>query len=96
MPGLVKYMKKSLEKKTEHAQTLMKYQNDRGGKISLEDIKSPVKANWGSALDALKIALNIEKKIREGQLDLHRAASKHQDYNVSVYKSILYTVEPPK
>ena len=84
MPGLAKYMRKSSDEKVEHAQTLMKYQNDRGGEISLEDIKRPTKANWGSALDALKVALDIEKKIRERQLDLHKIASKHQDYDVSI------------
>ena len=80
----MKYLKKSSDKKIEEARKLMKYQNSRGGRISLQDIKKPVKTSWASALEAMRAALDVEKKILEGLENLHRTASKHQDFDVSV------------
>lgn len=42
----------------------MKYQNKRGGKIALSDIKTP-KNEWGTAQDAMQAALDLEVNVNE-------------------------------
>jgi ferritin len=39
LPGFSKFFKKSSDEEREHAEKLMKYQNKRGGRIVLQDIK---------------------------------------------------------
>jgi ferritin heavy chain len=47
----------------------VKYQNLRGGRVVLQDIIKPVKDEWGSALEALQAALDLEKRVNMvGQL----------------------------
>ncbi|WP_395241866.1 ferritin, partial [Salmonella sp. s51933] len=43
LKGFYKYFKKASEEENEHAQKFMKFQNDRGGRILLKDIKKPEK-----------------------------------------------------
>ncbi len=40
-PNTAKFFKKSSDEEREHAEKLMKYQNKRGGRIVLQDIKKP-------------------------------------------------------
>ena len=39
LPGFAKYFSKASEEEREHAEKLMKFQNQRGGRIVLQDIK---------------------------------------------------------
>ena len=82
LPGLVKYLKKASEDKMEHAQRLMRFQNDRGGRIALKDIRKPAKDAWGSGLEAMKTALKLEQSVKQTLLDLHLLADKHKDSEV--------------
>lgn len=41
----------------------MTYLNKRGGRITLADVKSPEKNDWGTAEDAMVAALNLEKDV---------------------------------
>jgi ferritin heavy chain len=43
----------------------MKYQNKRGGRIILTDVRKPDKENWGSPLEAMQAALELEKQVNE-------------------------------
>jgi len=72
------FIKQSAEEK-EHAQKLMKFQNQRGGRIVLQDIKAPERSEWGCGLDAVTAALDLEKHVNQSLLDLHVVASKHGD-----------------
>ncbi len=56
LPGFSKYFKDSAHEELEHAEKLMKFQNDRGGRILLTDITKPAKDEWGSGLDAMEVA----------------------------------------
>lgn len=47
----------------------MKYQNKRGGKVTLSDIKAP-KIEWGTAQDAMQAALDLEADVNEVQICL--------------------------
>ncbi|KAK8377095.1 hypothetical protein O3P69_013628 [Scylla paramamosain] len=79
LPGMKKYFKDSSDEEREHAQILMKYQNQRGGRIVLQAIAAPCQQEWGNAHDALQAALDLEKQVNQSLLELHGIASKHND-----------------
>lgn len=83
LPHFAEYFKKNAEEELEHAQKFMKFQNKRGGKIILYDIKKPEKDEWGRGIDAMYAALALERKVNQALLDLHAVGDKHNDYQMS-------------
>ncbi|NP_001161533.1 ferritin-like protein 1 [Saccoglossus kowalevskii] len=81
--GACKFFKKSSDEEREHAEKLMKFQNKRGGRIVLQDVKKPQKDEWGTLLQAFETALDLEKLVNQALLDLHELASKHGDSHMS-------------
>lgn len=79
LPGAHKYFKKASDEEREHAEKLMKFQNQRGGTVVLQDIKRPENDTWGTLKDAVTSALALEKKVNQALLDLHKVADKHGD-----------------
>merc|ERR1712058_76329 len=79
LPGFAKFFAKSSNEEREHAEKLMKYQNKRGGRIVLQDIKKPDRDEWGSGLEAMQVALQLEKSVNQSLLDLHKTADGHSD-----------------
>ncbi|XP_060068339.1 soma ferritin-like [Ylistrum balloti] len=79
LPGFAKYFKKATDEEREHAEKLMKYQNKRGGRVVLQDIKKPERDEWGTGLDAMQVALTLEKQVNQSLLDLHDVGDKHGD-----------------
>lgn len=79
LPGLHKFFKESSKEEREHAEKFMKFQNERGGRIVLQNIEKPERDEWGSGLDAMQMALALEKNVNQVLLDLHKVASKHED-----------------
>ncbi|MCJ0188286.1 ferritin [Clostridioides difficile] len=79
LPGFSKFFKESSDEERGHAEKFMKYQNKRGGRIVLQDIKKPERDEWGSALDAMQVALSLEKSVNQSLLDLHKVADSHGD-----------------
>uniref|UniRef100_UPI00398E3D4B ferritin heavy chain B-like n=1 Tax=Pristiophorus japonicus TaxID=55135 RepID=UPI00398E3D4B len=75
------YMEQSDEEQ-EHATMLMKFQNQRGGRIILRDIKKPDQDEWGNGLEAMERALQLEKDVNQCLLDLHKLASEQNDPNL--------------
>ncbi|KYO37129.1 ferritin light chain isoform A [Alligator mississippiensis] len=63
----------------EHAEHLLRFQNQRGGRVLLQDIKKPERDAWGSTLEAMEAALQLEKTVNKALLDLHRLASEKAD-----------------
>ena len=84
LKGFAKYFRKASKEELEHAEKLMKFQNDRGGRIVLQDIKRPAKDEWGTGLDAMQAAMELEKAVNKALLDLHKVADKHSDFMVSL------------
>ena len=62
-PGLASFFKKSSDEKRDHGEKLIKYQNKRGGKVVFQDIAKPSAMEWGSPVDALEAALELEKTV---------------------------------
>ncbi|XP_038054255.1 soma ferritin-like [Patiria miniata] len=79
LPGAHEYFKKASDEERDHAQMFMKFQNQRGGSIVLQDIKKPETDSWGSLMDAVNAALTLEKKVNQALLDLHKVADKNGD-----------------
>jgi len=79
LPGFEKFFKESSNEEREHAEKLMKYQNTRGGRILLQDVRKPEKQDWSSGLEAMEAALALEKTVNQSLLDLHALASLQKD-----------------
>lgn len=79
LPGMKKFFKESSDEEREHAEKLMKYQNQRGGRIVLQAIAAPCQQEWGNCNDALQAALDLEKQVNKSLLDLHALGSTHND-----------------
>lgn len=80
LKGFAKYFKKASDEEREHSEKFMRYQNQRGGRVILQDIKKPERDDWGSGLEAMQAALQLEKNVNQSLLDLHTAADKNNDY----------------
>jgi len=79
LPGACEYFKKASDEEREHAQKLIKFQNQRGGRVVYQDIKKPEKDAWGNLVDAMETALGLEKHVNQSLLDLHAVAGSHND-----------------
>jgi ferritin heavy chain len=79
LKGFSNFFKKSSEEEREHAEKLMKYQNKRGGRIVLQNIQKPDRDEWGTGLEAMTVALSLEKNVNQSLLDLHKLGDTHGD-----------------
>merc|ERR1712083_983586 len=96
LPGFAKYFAKASEEEREHAEKLMKYQNKRGGRIVLQDIKKPDRDEWGSGLEAMQVALQLEKSVSQSLLDIHKIAGGHEDAQLCDFIESEYLEEQVK
>ncbi|KAJ6638805.1 Soma ferritin [Pseudolycoriella hygida] len=92
LSGLHKFFKKASDEEREHAMKFMKYQNKRGGKVFLSDIKVP-KIEWGSAQDAMQAALDLETEVNESLLQIHRIATEKNDVTLCDFLESEYLQE---
>merc|ERR1711862_317647 len=58
----------------EHGMKLMEYQTKRGGKVVFQDIAKPSSCEWGTPLQSMEAALELEKTVNQSLLDLHKAS----------------------
>lgn len=65
MVGLHGYFKKASYEEREHAEMFLKYLNQRGGRIVLQDIASLEVNENMTALDAMQKALELEKEVNQ-------------------------------
>ncbi|XP_034045820.1 ferritin, middle subunit-like [Thalassophryne amazonica] len=79
LPGFYKFFKENSEEEREHAEKFLAFQNKRGGRIFLQDVKKPERDEWGTGLEAMQCALQLEKNVNEALLNLHKLASEHAD-----------------
>jgi len=79
LKGFYKFFKESSDEEREHAEKLMKYQNKRGGRIVLQNIQKPDRDEWGTGLEAMTVALALEKNVNQSLLDLHKVATAKGD-----------------
>jgi len=80
-PGRV--LKNEAEEEREHGMKLMAYQSKRGGRCVFQDIAKPVTMEWGSCLEAMEAALELEKTVNESLLELTKCADAKGDSHLS-------------
>ncbi|KAG8433990.1 hypothetical protein GDO86_012375 [Hymenochirus boettgeri] len=74
-----KFFSKRSEEKREHAEKLIKYQNERGGRVYLQNVEKPERDDWANGLEALQNALKLEKNVNQALLDLHGVGANRND-----------------
>ncbi|KAL3652261.1 2Fe-2S ferredoxin [Castilleja foliolosa] len=97
LKGLANFFKESSIEEREHAEKLMEYQNKRGGKVKLQSVVMPFSefehAEKGDALYAMELALSLEKLTNEKLLNLHAAASRNNDVQLTDFVESEFLVE---
>ncbi|XP_037067180.1 ferritin light chain 1-like [Peromyscus leucopus] len=79
LEGVSHFFRELAEKKREAAERLLKMQNERGGRALFQDVQKPSQDEWGKSLEAMEVALVLEKSLNQALLDLHALASAHTD-----------------
>eukprot|EP00088_Acartia_fossae_P050518 TRINITY_DN5660_c0_g2_i1.p1 TRINITY_DN5660_c0_g2~~TRINITY_DN5660_c0_g2_i1.p1 ORF type:complete len:170 (-),score=68.30 TRINITY_DN5660_c0_g2_i1:305-814(-) len=77
--GFAGYFKKASDEERDHGVKLMGYQAKRGGKVVFQNIDKPSTMEWGTPLQAMEAALDLEKSVNQSLLDLHKAAGDKGD-----------------
>ncbi|XP_030045876.1 ferritin light chain, oocyte isoform [Microcaecilia unicolor] len=72
------FLEQSKEKHKQSKQFL-KFQNKRGGRVVLQDVKKPESDEWEHGTQAMEFALKLEKTVNQALLDLHKTATDHVD-----------------
>ena len=88
---------------------LMEYQVKRGGKVVFQDIAKPTTMEWGTALEAMEAALELEKtvipdhyhvimnniflKVNQSLLDIHKVSSDLGDAHLCDFLESEYLTE---
>jgi len=93
LPGMHKFFTENSLEEREHAEKLMKFQVKRGGRVMLKPIEAPAKNEWGTVLDALKAALDLERKVNQSLLDIHKNASDKTDPHLTDFLESEYLEE---
>lgn len=79
LKGFHEFFKKNSDEEREHAQKLMRYMNDRGGRIQMSPISLPQKFEFDTGIEAMQCALQLERDVNTSLLKLHELASKCND-----------------
>ena len=61
--GFAKFFRENSSEERYHAMEFQKYQNMRGGRVVFQDIAKPNNDEWGSPLEAIQAAFDLEKKV---------------------------------
>ncbi|XP_012673567.1 ferritin, middle subunit [Clupea harengus] len=93
LPGFSHFFKENSDEEREHADKLMAFQNKRGGRIFLQDVKKPERDEWGSGLEAMVCALQLEKNVNQALLDLHKIANEKVDPHLCDFLESHYLTE---
>ncbi|XP_053422165.1 ferritin, mitochondrial [Nycticebus coucang] len=91
-----RYFLHQSREETGHAEKLMRLQNQRGGRICLQDIKKPGQDDWESGLHAMECALLLEKNVNQSLLELHALASEKGDPHLCDFLETHYLHEQVK
>lgn len=83
LKGFYKFFKDNSDEEREHAEKFMKYLNDRGGDIELEPIAKPTNYKVKSGIEAMRMALQLERDVNDSLLKLHKVASRLEDAHLS-------------
>merc|ERR1712201_2875 len=77
--GFAAHFKNESGEERAHGMKLMEYQTKRGGRCVFQDIAKPTTMEWGTPLEAMEAALELEKTVNQSLLDLHKVAGDKGD-----------------
>jgi len=77
--GFASFFRKASDEERDHGMKLMEYQTSRGGRCKFQDIAKPTTMEWGTPLQAMEAALELEKTVNQSLLDLHSKAGDKGD-----------------
>uniref|UniRef100_A0A671DH93 Ferritin n=1 Tax=Rhinolophus ferrumequinum TaxID=59479 RepID=A0A671DH93_RHIFE len=81
----------------QHAQSLMWLQNQRGGRLSLQDIYSPDPSCWeNNALTVMECAFHLKISVNQSLFDLHQLATEMKDAHLCDFLKSHYLLEQMK
>lgn len=83
LPGFGNWLRIQTAEENEHAMKLYNHLLERGGKVELKAIAAP-KADWASAMDAVKEVLAHEQFVTKSIHELYEVALKEKDYAAQV------------
>merc|ERR1712107_377672 len=72
-------LQKESNEERAHGMKLMEYQTKRGGRVVFQDIAKPTTMDWGSPMEAMEAALELEKTVNQSLLDIHKVAGDKGD-----------------
>nr|XP_058143833.1 ferritin heavy chain-like [Dasypus novemcinctus] len=96
LKNFAKYFLHQFHEEREHAEKLMKLQNQRGGRIFLQDLKKPERDDWESKLNAIECALHLEKRVNQSLLEWHKLATDKNDPHLCDFIETHYLNEQVK
>merc|ERR1719300_871006 len=67
--GFAAHFKTESGEERAHGMKLMEYQTKRGGRVVFQDIAKPTTMEWGTPLEAMEAALELEKTVNQSLLD---------------------------
>merc|ERR1711962_744888 len=79
LPGFAKRFRENSDEERGHAMKFINYQNMRGGRVVFQDVAKAKTDDWTSALNAVESSLELEKKVHEALLELHKEGDSHGD-----------------
>merc|ERR1711970_808233 len=79
LPRFSSFFQKSSDDERAHGMKLMEDQAKRGGRVVCQDIAKPSSMEWGTPLEAMEAALELEKTVNQRLLDLHKASDDKGD-----------------
>merc|ERR1712107_917683 len=72
-------LQEGVERERAHGMKLMEYQTKRGGRVVFQDIAKPTTMDWGSPMEVMEAALELEKTVNQSLLDIHKVAGDKGD-----------------
>ncbi|XP_038317799.1 ferritin heavy chain-like isoform X4 [Canis lupus familiaris] len=96
LKNLAEYFLHQSHEEREHAEKLMKLQNQRGGRTFLQDIKKPDRDDWENGLNSMECALHLEKSVNQSPLELHKLATDKNDPHLCDFIETHYLNEQVK
>ncbi|KAM8906751.1 ferritin heavy chain-like [Lycaon pictus] len=96
LKNFAEYFLHQSHEEREHAEKLMKLQNQRGGRTFLQDIKKPDRDDWENGLNSMECALHLEKSVNQSPLELHKLATDKNDPHLCDFIETHYLNEQVK
>merc|ERR1711934_357120 len=91
--GFAEHFKKESGEERSHGMKLMEYQTKGGGRVVFQDVAKPTTMDWGTPIEAMGAALELEKTVNQSLLDLHKVAGDKGDGHLCDFLESEYLAE---